>query len=292
MTHVATILASLCDRDELIHILSILSIPYCCIVLSYIVPVVALEYVVRQPWARKYHIIHGKANERWDGKKHKLPESAWGHDSTGIKDFRFVCINAAVAVVVFHVLERSREWGYYSETERTVVYGIGWSNPLEYVAFFVLADFVAYACHYACHKNDFLWRHVHAHHHTEHTPTAVSSGVLSFGDTLATTSIPYIMAATILKPNLIVIYAGMSTFTASSVNLHCGMDLPYLTQLLGLGVVPFRATPVLHDFHHKAMGRAAMDVGHHLWIWDWMFGTMTQRSAEYFKLCSSNGTET
>mmetsp|Transcript_10541 Transcript_10541/g.30108 ORF Transcript_10541/g.30108 Transcript_10541/m.30108 type:complete len:126 (+) Transcript_10541:517-894(+) len=116
--------------------------------------------------------------------------------------------------------------------------------------------------------------------HTQNNPTVLSIVVGDMLDLLLTGSVPHLVAIAMLRPHpLVVMYAAMCSYSTFFVYVHSGMSIPALNFLFG-GFFPFRATPVLHDRHHKYSGRKSTDMGVMFWIWDWLAGTLDERTFE------------
>lgn len=149
----------------------------------------------------------------------------------------------------------------------------------QYACYYYCSDFIGWIGHYAAHKSDFLWRHVHAMHHEDATPTTLSAPYSTLYDYLLFGATPNIVSAAILKPHALVFCAGLFTNTYGVAYVHSGIHHPVFDFFLSMGfLLPFHASPRLHDRHHRRAGRKTQDLGEHVWLWDYLAGTLSQES--------------
>eukprot|EP00538_Stauroneis_constricta_P000982 CAMPEP_0119569386 /NCGR_PEP_ID=MMETSP1352-20130426/41459_1 /TAXON_ID=265584 /ORGANISM="Stauroneis constricta, Strain CCMP1120" /LENGTH=311 /DNA_ID=CAMNT_0007618927 /DNA_START=161 /DNA_END=1093 /DNA_ORIENTATION=- len=258
----------------------------------FIVPAtVILEYIVRQPWARKYYIQYND-KPRWGSSHHDSDRATKNDDTTAdssststskkmnakhlaptmlhdddlmdaVTTVLAVAIMGPIALYILGVQDFLLWENVTDVSELSVI-----SFLFDCFVYFVFMDLLSWTSHYACHHNDFLWKHVHAQHHTKHTPTALTAGVGNFLGPILSVSLPNVVAIWVLEPHALVMYATMCFYTVLTIYAHSGMSIPALNFAFG-GFIPFRATPVLHDRHHRFSGRDATDMGFMFWIWDW-----------------------
>jgi len=237
-------------------------------------PVMFFEWAVRQPYFQKYHITYKSDQRRYQNgsyaPKHLSSVSSFDeYQKMGIQRAPITAFFCS-AIIYSLQLEMFSPQALYERPEN-------WKMLVQYVAYYYLSDLIAFVNHYAVHKNDFLWKHVHSMHHEVHTPTAFSGPYSTFYDYFMFGGVPNILSVAILRPHALVFYLGLLTNTYGVAYVHSGIQHPIFDSLMCLGgLIPFHATPRLHDRHHRRAGRKAVDMGEHIWLWDYIAGTLTE----------------
>ncbi|KAI8469562.1 MAG: fatty acid hydroxylase superfamily-domain-containing protein [Monoraphidium minutum] len=146
---------------------------------------------------------------------------------------------------------------------------------LQFLALVVLGDFGLYWGHRVQHEVEFLWR-FHALHHSIATPSPFSTLYIHKTDAALQGSIPFAIAALIVKPAPAVLYAFLAARIAENALNHSGLD-SRLLDLLTLKALPLRAAASFHDAHHKFCNhpRGARNYAESFWVFDWAFGTLS-----------------
>ena len=146
---------------------------------------------------------------------------------------------------------------------------------LQLLSLKVLDDFFLYWGHRIQHESEFLWR-FHRIHHQVTTPSPVSAVYIDSLDATIQGGLPMIFAAAIITPSPRILYTFCALRVGENVLNHSGFDST-VVDLLSLKALPFRAGIGHHDAHHKFSNYAknAKNYGEALWIWDWMFGTLS-----------------
>jgi len=159
---------------------------------------------------------------------------------------------------------------------RSLLDSLGIPSTMRIVLAIFALDALAYAQHRVLHRIDFLWR-FHAVHHSDpevdvtttfrhHPVEAIFNAAVIGGVVLAIGFSPVEIAA----------YTWVS-FVVELV-AHANFALPRrLEAFLG----GFLVTPEFHHLHHsRAIAEASGNFGQALSLWDRLFGTATDRSAE------------
>lgn len=139
------------------------------------------------------------------------------------------------------------------------------SAPIQGLASFAVASFVAYWWHRAMHASDTLWRIFHQLHHSPSRIESLTAFYMHPFDGVAATFINAVCAYGLFGSTAA--GAGWGLLYAALNNLYIHMDLrtPRWTAVL-------LQRPEMHRVHHKR-GHHAQNYG--LPIWDWLFGTFS-----------------
>ena len=248
-------------------------LPFIVATTGLLAPVFFFEWAVRLPYFRKYQISYREGRARFkDVSYDPTPLStAATHEEYTMNAFRRVPVVAFIASAILYSLKLEM-FSARALSECPSVFNM----IFQYMLYYFFSDFVAFLNHCLVHKNDFLWKHVHAMHHEVHTPTALSGPYSTYYDYLMFGGMPNIVAAAVIQPHALVFYLGVLTNTYGVAYLHSGLQHPCFDFLLsGCFLLPFHATSRLHDRHHRRAGRQAKDMGEHVWLWDYLAGTLS-----------------
>lgn len=149
----------------------------------------------------------------------------------------------------------------------------------QFVAMEVVGDLGLYLGHRIQHEIPFLWQ-FHAVHHGIETPTPLGAAFIDPVDATLQVSLPITAAIALVKPHPIAAYAYIFFRVGDNVANHSGLDNCWWLDLLFLKYSWLgRAKACHHDSHHKYGGRNGkpMNIGEGFWIWDWTFGTLSDR---------------
>jgi sterol desaturase/sphingolipid hydroxylase (fatty acid hydroxylase superfamily) len=241
-------------------------IPMLLAALSLVIPFLVCEWLIHQDWCKPYLITyHGQPRWREPDRNAysqiPLRDLLWkAFTKTGLLAVGGALVLFCLQLPIFHLENLQHLPGV---TEGTC----------QFLGMFLVIDFFTYAAHWAFHKSDFLWKHVHAFHHHVHTPTALATTYATFWDSAINGAVPFIVGAAIVQPNPLIFYANICFFVSNFVVIHSGIDAPWLRVLM-LEFLPFRVSARLHDKHHKSSGRHATNLGTLTTFWDWPFGTL------------------
>jgi sterol desaturase/sphingolipid hydroxylase (fatty acid hydroxylase superfamily) len=241
---------------------------------SAVLPSWYLEHAAKQPWAKQYLITYREGEDRWkkdsDGKRKKTHHHDH-HDEIERQSLLRMFLASFFAAVVLYSTQL--EILSYASLMESISY-TSWF--LQFAALLYTIDFIQYVCHYAGHETEFLWKYVHSKHHQIHTPSALQC---AYGSILSPTlgaALPVVLAYLLCQPHASVFYVVAANQVVSFGPYgHSGMQVPLIDVMLGYGWLPFRATPRLHDAHHRLSGKAATNLGTTIWLWDYLFGTLT-----------------
>jgi len=150
---------------------------------------------------------------------------------------------------------------------------------LKLVALKVLDDFIYYWGHRVMHESEFLWQ-FHRIHHQVTTPTAVSTGHNDLLDATISGGLPIILASAIIQPSPWTFYLFVASRVSENVLNHSGICATVI-DVISFKFLPFRAGIAHHDAHHKFSNyhKGAKNLGELLWVWDWIFGTLSNTKA-------------
>ena len=145
----------------------------------------------------------------------------------------------------------------------------------------ILKDSLHYFTHRMCHECEFLYKHVHSHHHKIHTPRAIGTGYMSMADATLLEGLPCIASVAIIQPHPLTFYAFLWSRTAESVSTHSGINCDSW-----LAVIFFKSRLFLkfglagnehHYQHHKFSDRSinAKNFAERFIFLDYLFGTLS-----------------
>jgi sterol desaturase/sphingolipid hydroxylase (fatty acid hydroxylase superfamily) len=129
---------------------------------------------------------------------------------------------------------------------------------------FLIASFIAYWWHRACHASDLLWRVVHQLHHSPSRIEALTAFYVHPFDGLAANMLNAFVAFVILGETVEV--GALALLIAAVYNIYIHSDTPAPRWM---GYIVQR--PEMHRIHHKSAWHAD---NYGLPIWDLLFGTL------------------
>ena len=88
----------------------------------------------------------------------------------------------------------------------------------------ILKDSMYYFTHRMAHGCEFLYKHVHSHHHKIHTPRAIGTGYMYMADATLLEGLPCIASVAIIQPHPLTFYVFLWSRTAESVSTHSGIN--------------------------------------------------------------------
>jgi len=241
-----------------------------------VVPMVFLEWFIRVPRFQKRLITYSGARTRFPGGSDTTKGGMPSHHhliETTIKKIAILSVGGGFMLY-------NLKLPMFHPDRLMAIPGIG-QFVREFGVMFVLVDFLLWLVHFALHKNEFLWEHVHAVHHSVRLPTPLTTAYASFADSALNGAMPLIVGAAVVNPSPWVFYAILSFFVPHFVLIHSGIDnskIPFLVRILNLGFLPYRVGTNFHDRHHKMSGKEATDLGTMLSFWDFLFGTLSLKS--------------
>jgi sterol desaturase/sphingolipid hydroxylase (fatty acid hydroxylase superfamily) len=155
-----------------------------------------------------------------------------------------------------------------------------WTLICQVVAMEVIGDLGLYLGHRIQHEIPFLWK-FHSVHHTVETPTPLGAVYIDPLDAILQASLPILAAMAAVRPHPVAAYVYIAWRIGGNIANHSGLDSCWWLNLLFLKYQWLgRAKASHHDSHHKYGGRAGnvMNLGEGFWVWDWAFGTLSDRS--------------
>ncbi|CAE8611696.1 unnamed protein product [Polarella glacialis] len=154
-----------------------------------------------------------------------------------------------------------------------------WASGLGQCALlYVIGDFGLYWGHRVQHEIPALYQR-HRVHHSIDTPTPLGALYIDRIDVTLQVSLPILAAAVCVKPHPVAFYAYTFFRVAENVANHSGLRGGVVEAMfLKFGWLG-RASVAHHDSHHRFGGRECrpMNLGEGFWIWDWAFGTLSDR---------------
>lgn len=165
-------------------------------------------------------------------------------------------------------------WPFSSAKVRAV---IEFDGPMPHPVLFLvqlliivyLEDMLYYHSHRMLHTNKFLYKYVHALHHTVHTPIALSGHYMSPFEFLTiggTVLVAPMLLGLVTPVHIYVVLSWLVWREWEAAEGHCGMKLP--VQIVDK-LLPFYDGPAYHDFHHsKVLGNYGGLTGIHDRIFD------------------------
>lgn len=162
-----------------------------------------------------------------------------------------------------------------------------WEFVVGMIAMVILNDFALYWGHRAQHESEFLWKNFHHLHHSVTTPSPISTVYIHPIDATLQGGIPILVAAILVQPHPVTFYVFVVQRVAENCFNHSGLNST-VADALFLKSLPLRASVAHHDAHHhfSNYSRNAKNYGEAFWLWDWLFGTLTntQRLAKSHKM--------
>ena len=152
---------------------------------------------------------------------------------------------------------------YYDVSER------GWAHFFRgFVIVYLWIDLYAYLAHRFLHMKG-LYRYVHKWHHRYQPPTSFSAFAMSPIEFLLF-QMGGIMCCFIFEIHVMA-FLCTAVFVAYHGQIdHSGIDFE--------GDLPWQPAVQFHDDHHRLFH---LNFGQSLIVWDWLFGTLRQRSRRY-----------
>lgn len=149
----------------------------------------------------------------------------------------------------------------------------------QFVLLALLADLGLYWGHRIQHQNEWLWKHCHSVHHRLRTPSSWSTAYIEGRDSALQATLPLLLSGLIVRPHPITYSLYVAFHLGNNAWNHSGIDATWLN-ILSLKFLPFRCANTLHDAHHRfsGYGKGAKNFGEMFWLWDWVFGTLSNTS--------------
>eukprot|EP00750_Incisomonas_marina_P033306 INCI9747.1.p1 GENE.INCI9747.1~~INCI9747.1.p1 ORF type:complete len:204 (-),score=28.01 INCI9747.1:234-845(-) len=146
----------------------------------------------------------------------------------------------------------------------------------QFFLLFFVGDLGLYWGHRIQHTFEYLWTTRHSFHHQLGTPMPISTLYIDSDDATLQGGLPIMIAAALVRPHPVLFL--LYTFARVSENVinHSGLD-HWLLNLVSLKVLPGRAGVDHHDAHHQFSnyGPGAKNFAEAFWVWDWLFGTLS-----------------
>jgi sterol desaturase/sphingolipid hydroxylase (fatty acid hydroxylase superfamily) len=145
----------------------------------------------------------------------------------------------------------------------------------------LVGDFFLYWGHRIQHTIPFLWERCHSVHHRLDTPSPVSTLYIDDIDAFLQAALPILISSLVVRPHPIAYYFYVALRLSDNAVNHSGLKPNLLVDIFTLKFLPFRASVGHHDSHHKYSGYtgAAKNYAEYFWIWDYMFGTLSNSGA-------------
>lgn len=173
-----------------------------------------------------------------------------------------------VTAVISAMYAQTQGWGLFNLVE--------WPVWLEYLAGFILLDFVIWGQHLVTHKVPILWR-LHRVHHTDEDLDATSAVRFHPAEIVFSVFVKSV-AVLLIGPAAIVVVLAETIVNGSAVFNHANVHIPesadrWLRKLI--------VTPDMHRVHHSVI-RTETDsnYGFALSIWDRLFRTYTDQPSD------------
>lgn len=148
-------------------------------------------------------------------------------------------------------------------------------------ALLFVGDFGLYWGHRIQHMNPYLWKNFHSLHHTLNTPSPVSTLYINEVDAFLQAVLPILISSLVVRPHPVTYYVYIALRLCDNAVNHSGLKPNLLIDIFTLKFLPFRASVGHHDSHHKYSGYTgpAKNYAEFFWIWDYMFGTLSNSGA-------------
>jgi len=144
----------------------------------------------------------------------------------------------------------------------------------------VVNDFALYWGHRVQHESEFLWTRCHHFHHAIGTPSPVSTVYIDPIDATLQGGLPIIIAILVAKPHPVTACLFVAQRVSENCFNHSGLDC-LSADVCFLKCLPLRASVAHHDAHHRFSNysRNAKNYGEAFWVWDYLFGTLSNTAA-------------
>ncbi len=239
--------------------------------IGYFVTALLLELVIRTCPVKLFH-FDSESRDRYEsmGKTQATVANLWAQiwKAAIVILGPNALVGGAIGAVIFpSVVGSGRDFPDWPELTSAVA---------SLVALLVVGDFGLYVGHRVQHESEFLWRNFHSLHHKLSTPSPIGTLYIHEVDATLQGSLPMLLAGLVVRPHPLVFCLYVCIRLAENVINHSGID-SRLFDALTFKVLPFRASVAHHDAHHWFCNRSrnAKNYGEGLWIWDWVFGTLT-----------------
>eukprot|EP00040_Diaphanoeca_grandis_P017392 m.90563 g.90563 ORF g.90563 m.90563 type:complete len:297 (-) comp26410_c0_seq1:112-1002(-) len=249
-------------------------IPTVCVLIAYVSTALCLEWIVRQPWAAKYHIHWSdktSRNEDIAATRAKFPLDTQFKEALSV----FTGVNGLVSI-----LGLATVFPMFLERPSTPFPGSFLFVLFQIELLLYIDDFFLYWGHRVQHEVEFLWKRLHYYHHQVRTPTPISAVFIDTIDATLQASLPMVFAVLTVQPHPATMILFFGRRVSQNVMHHCGMEGFWPVEMFFFKFLPGRAKVSHHDGHHRFCNHAAhaKNYGEHTWVWDWMFGTLTNRT--------------
>jgi len=228
---------------------------------------VVLEWVNRQPWAKRYQITYnGQPRDDAIAQTHKAV--TWWQQLNRTLMFvggPMTMIGFALNALLFPL---------WIPTPTTALPASLAAFAWEFALLMVTADFCLYWAHRAAHEVPLLWR-FHQVHHVIGTPTAVATAYIHNVDAFVHAGPPMTICALLTCPHPVTYTIYIAYHLANAAHNHSGLDAWFLNLFTGK-LLPLRTGNGHHDAHHRFAnyGPHATNYGDTFVVWDWLFGSM------------------
>jgi len=232
----------------------------------------SMEWLLTVSFMDKYHIVYGKGESFSRRNALTLTWSKVGWDTQRRLTWWQVCGPLSLALFMsfaFPMVGTVPTQRYPSLEEFL----------FHFVILAFMADFFLYWGHRVQHENEFLWKRCHSKHHTLITPTPVGANYAHGVDAFLQ-SFGIIVSGLLIGPHPITFSCYVSCHVSNIALNHSGIDCWWIN-LITLKILPFRCRNIQHDAHHKFSnyGPNAKNFGEMFWVWDWLFGTLSNTAS-------------
>jgi len=139
------------------------------------------------------------------------------------------------------------------------------------IASLAIEDTWHYFMHRALHHPR-IYGYVHKIHHTYSAPFAIAAEYAHPIETFIL-SIGFFLPLVLFFDHIIFFWTWLFLRMAETADVHSGYDIPFITLINPLHLLPFYGGPRFHDYHHKAFN---VNYASTFTFWDWVFGTDEQ----------------